>query len=87
MLYLTVGATGFFSVVLYDLAQARGKSGAASVLSSIGYLCILASIVFLMMSVRLFRNWASPSRFPAAKGFFLKVYQYQKYPNALNLEK
>lgn len=49
MLYLAVGAIGFLSVVLYDLAQVRGRKGAASVLSIIGYLCILASIVFLLI--------------------------------------
>ena len=71
MLCLTVGATGFFSVVLYDLAQIRGKAGAASVLSSIGYLCILASIVFLMLSTQL---PATPFGLLLIKGFLTSAF-------------
>ena len=52
MFYLTVGATGFISVLFYDLAQMRGKRGAAAAFSIIGYGCILASIVFLISNVR-----------------------------------
>lgn len=71
MLYLTVGATGFFSVVLYDIAQIRGRSGAAWILSSIGYLCILASIVFLMLSVQL---PATPFGWLLLKGFVTSAF-------------
>ena len=71
MLYLTVGATGFFSVVLYDIAQIRGRSGAAWILSSIGYLCILASIVFLMFSVQL---PATPFGWLLLKGFLTSAF-------------
>lgn len=53
MLYLVIGVAGFAAVVLYDVAQLRGKRAAAALLSSIGYLCIAASIVFLILSVRL----------------------------------
>ncbi|HUX20242.1 MAG TPA: hypothetical protein VMW69_03315 [Spirochaetia bacterium] len=71
MLYLTVGATGFLSVILYDLAQIRGMRGAASILSSIGYLCILASIVFLMITVH---PRTIALEFLIVKGFLTSVF-------------
>lgn len=51
MLYLAIGVAGFAAVAFYDLAQLRGKRGIATLLSSIGYLCIVASIVSLLLSV------------------------------------
>lgn len=49
MLYFTIGVAGFFSVMLYDVAQIHGRKGIATALSSIGYLGISASIIFLMV--------------------------------------
>lgn len=53
MLYVIIGAVGFLVVGLYDVAQIRGREGVAKALSSIGYLCITASAVLLMVSARL----------------------------------
>lgn len=50
MLYLAIGACGFAAMILYDLAQLRGKRVVATLLSSIGYLCIVASMVFLFLT-------------------------------------
>lgn len=46
----TVGAVGFLAVAVYDLAQVYRRRRAAIAFSSLGYLCIGASIVFLMIS-------------------------------------
>lgn len=50
MLSFSVGALGFLAVAAYDLAQIHRRNRAAIALSIIGYLCIAASIVFLMVS-------------------------------------
>ena len=52
MLYVMVGAAGFLSVALYDLSQIRGTVRSGSVFSSIGYLAILASMIFLVATTR-----------------------------------